>query len=38
MSDVEVQGCHSRETEILDKLLGNVEADVTERDLVVPAF
>jgi hypothetical protein len=38
VSDVEVQGCHTRETEVLDKPLGGVEADVTERDLVVPAF
>jgi hypothetical protein len=38
VSDVEMQGYHSRETEILDKPLGGVEADVTERDFVVPAF
>ena len=38
VSDIEVQGCDSRETEILDKPLGSVEADVTERDFVVPAF
>jgi hypothetical protein len=38
MSDVEEQGRHSRETEVFDEPLGGVEADVTETDLVVPAF
>jgi hypothetical protein len=38
MSDVEEQGCRSRETEVFDDPLAGVEADVTETDLVVPAF
>jgi hypothetical protein len=38
MSDVEVQGCHSRETEVFDQPLAGVEADVTETDLIAPAF
>jgi hypothetical protein len=38
MSDVEEQGCHSRETEVFDESLAGVEADVTETNLVVPAF
>jgi hypothetical protein len=38
MSDVEEQGRHSRETEVFDDPLGGVEADVTETDLIVPAF
>jgi hypothetical protein len=38
MSDVEEQGCHPRETEIFDEPLGDVEVDVTETDLIVPAF
>jgi hypothetical protein len=38
VSGVEVQGRHSRETEVLDEPLRRVEADVTERDLIVAAF
>jgi hypothetical protein len=38
VSDVEGQGCHSRETEVFDEPLAGVEADVTETDLVIPAF
>jgi hypothetical protein len=38
MSDIEVQRCHARETEILDESLGSVEADVTETHLIVAAF
>jgi hypothetical protein len=38
MSDVEEQGRHSRKTEVFDEPLGSVEADITETDLIVPAF
>jgi hypothetical protein len=38
MSDVEEQGRHPRETEIFNEPLGDVEVDVTETDLIVPAF
>jgi hypothetical protein len=38
MSDIEEQGCHARETEVLDEPLGGVEADVIETDLIVAAF
>jgi hypothetical protein len=38
MSDVEEQGCHSRETEVFDEPLAGVKADVTETDLIAPAF
>jgi hypothetical protein len=38
MSTVEEQGRHSRETEVFDEPFGGIKADVTETDLIVPAF
>jgi len=38
MSAIEEEGCHTRETKVLDEPLGGVEADVTETDLVIAAL
>jgi hypothetical protein len=38
MPGVEKHGSHSRETEVFDKPLRSIEADVTKTDLVVSAF